>query len=83
MKIQLTSESEKLFNTLEESAADWNGCICLDEIVYITPELKGNLTHLKRKKLITTFKFDDHAWVRFTDLGKEIAKEHGYDVKHW
>lgn len=72
--IELTTASIALFTTLAADASNWGGTPMVD---LNSAADKGNLTDLKRKGLLTTFRDEGSDWVRFTDAGKAFALEHG------
>lgn len=72
----LTELSEKLFRELAEDAPNWSGT----PPFWGTKEERGNLTQLKRAKLVTTFDYDGDVWIDFTDAGKAHAAEIGVDL---
>lgn len=73
----LTADSLALFIDLAKDAANWNGTPMID----ITAAQKGNLTDLKKKGLLTTFKDEGIDWADFTDAGKSFAAELGITLK--
>lgn len=72
----LTTESLSLLLALARDAANWSGVPPTDGNVGVSKEERGNLTDLKRKKLISTFTDDGETWVVFTERGKEFVAEH-------
>jgi len=66
---QLTPASVKLFQALWNDAPNWNGTPLVD----LTAEERGNLTQLKRAKLVETFNSDGDMFVAFTDAGRAYA----------
>lgn len=73
--ITLTPDSLELFKTLVEDAPNWSGM----PLITVSPAEKGNLTHLKRLGLITTFVEDDGcSFAIFTDEGIAYAATLGY-----
>lgn len=72
----LTPASLELFLGFAEDAANWSGY----PLVTVTPEQKGNLTHLKKLGLLDTFVDEDCSFVVFSESGKALAAEHGFDL---
>jgi hypothetical protein len=83
----LTPDVEKLFASLAKDADNWSGTPLLGEDGTYETILgyradRGLLTHLKQAGLVETFETkEDRApkctWVRFTDAGREKARELG------
>ena len=73
--MKLTDASKKLFEELVKDAPNWGGNPQVD----VSPTERGNLTQLKRAKLITTaVDPESHiAFAAFTTDGKELATEMG------
>ena len=67
----MTTETLALFASLWNDADNWGGEPLLD----IEKEQRGNLTDLKKRGLLTTFKMDGDQWVKFTDAGREFAAQ--------
>ncbi len=72
----LTTETQNLFISFVEDAPNWSG----QPIVDITKEQRGNLSDLKRKGLVETFRDDGCDWVIFTPSGISYANELGYQL---
>lgn len=72
----LTAETQNLFVSLVEDAPNWNG----QPMVDITKEQRGNLSDLKRKGLIETFRDEGCDWVNFTPAGIALATELGFEL---
>ena len=70
----LTPASLALFISFVKDAPDWNG----QPLVDITKEQRGNLSDLKKNKLLCTVKEERCDFVIFTDEGKELAAQHGF-----
>lgn len=66
----LTTASQNLFKALIDDAGNWNGNPLLD----ISKEERGNLTQLKRAKLVVTFRAEGCDWIAFTTAGIEFAR---------
>lgn len=73
----LTPASEALFLELARDAGNWGGTPLLDGNVSTDAASRGNLTDLKVKGLITTFRDEGCTWVDFTRAGKQLAASHG------
>lgn len=69
-----------LFMALARDAGNWSGTPLLGGNVTITKELRGNLTDLKRRNLLTTFKDEGLVWVAFTEKGRELASQNGVTI---
>jgi uncharacterized Fe-S cluster-containing MiaB family protein len=74
--INLTAESLKLFIELASDAGDWSG----QPIIDISKEQRGNLSDLKKKNLLVTFRSDGCDWADFTPEGKSLAQTLGIDI---
>ena len=72
----ISTDSLNLFIELASDAENWSGQPLID----ITKEQRGNLSDLKKKGLITTFRDDGCDWADFTDAGIAFAAEHGINV---
>lgn len=75
----ITEESHGLFLGLFDDVGNWSGTPLAD----VTKEQRGNLTDLKRKKLITTFNYDGDPFATITTKGLAYAKEQGRDISLW
>ena len=73
-ELTMTRESELLFEELAEDAPNWGGEPLINGNVEVGPARKGNLTHLKKMGLITTFTDEGCSYVQFTKRGKGYAK---------
>jgi hypothetical protein len=76
MEKTLTQASLSLFLALAEDASNWGGTPMVD----VSEAQKGNLTDLKRAKLISTFKSDGVVFAKFTDTGLALASQHSVAV---
>ena len=74
----LTAASFTMFRTLAADANNWGGTPMLPEL---DADEKGNLTDLKRKKLLTVEKSDGCLWVYFTPAGLALASELGFEIE--
>lgn len=79
-KIKLTERSLAIFKDAAEDAGNWSGTPALGHNFTFNKEDRGNLTQLKRAKLLTTFKSDGEEWIQFTQLGHEFAAFHGIEI---
>lgn len=66
----ITNKSLGVFLAYAKDAGNWSGTPLIGGNVGGTKEERGNLTQLKRAKLITTFRDDGCDWLCFTDAGK-------------
>lgn len=74
---EITETSLQFFKELAGDANDWDGTPLLGGNVVMTKELRGNLTQLKHEGLLITEKADGHDWIRFTEKGRDFARELG------
>lgn len=74
----LTEKSLDLFKSLVEDAPNWSGTPLFQGSKADT----GNLTDLKVKGLVETIEDRGDAFVVFTDLGRELAGELGFDPQY-
>lgn len=72
----LTEQSLALFLAYAKDAGNWSGTPPVDGNVAGTAQGRGNLTQMKRRGLITTFRYDGGAWVDFTPEGRTLAAAH-------
>lgn len=74
---EITPASLELFLSLAEDAGDWSGT----PLVEVTPAERGNLTHLKKLGLLSTYEDEDGCvFAAFSDAGIELARRHGIDT---
>lgn len=73
--VNLTPASLELFKSLVEDAPNWSG----QPLVTASPADRGNLTDLKTKNLLYTVEDRGDAFAVFTDAGRALAAELGYD----
>lgn len=78
--IQLTAASLELFKALAKDAPNWAGSPLLGGNVATDAASRGNVTDLKSKGLITTFRDEGCTWVDFTAAGRELAAAHGIAI---
>ena len=76
----ITQTSLEVFLAYAKDAGNWNGTPLVGGNVGGGKEERGNLTQLKQKGLIETFKDEGLVWVKFTDAGKAFALEHGVEI---
>ena len=72
----LTTETQNLFISFVEDAPNWGG----QPMVDITTSQRGNLSDLKRKGLVETFRDEGCDWINFTPVGVSYAAELGYKL---
>jgi hypothetical protein len=78
--VQITETSKELFLDFAKDAGNWAGTPLVGGNVESSKELRGNLTQLKRAKLLTTTRDEGCTWVIFTETGKQYAAENGVDL---
>ena len=71
--MNLTDASITLFKDLWNDAPNWSGT----PLVEVSKEERGNLTQLKRAKLLTTTTSDGEVFAYFTDAGRAFASSLG------
>lgn len=67
----LTAESYNLLVSLVKDAPNWEG----QPLVDITKEQRGNLSDLKRRGILTTFKDEGCMFAIFTEIGIAFAAD--------
>jgi hypothetical protein len=72
----ISDRSLSLFISLAQDAGNWAG----QPIIDIDAQARGNLTQLKRAKLLRTFTDRDVAFAIFTNAGRDFASAHGVDL---
>jgi len=72
----ISADSLSLFIELASDAENWNG----QPLLNITKEQRGNLSDLKKKGLVTTFRDEGCDWADFTDVGIAFAAKHGIEI---
>ena len=82
--INITDASLKLFLFYASDAGNWGGLPYLNGNRDFSKSDRGNLTQLKIAGLLDTFQYDGPGseYIRFTDLGKSFAKEHGIEIDY-
>lgn len=72
----LTPASLAVFIRHAKAARDWDGTPMLE----ISAAERGNLTDLKNRSLLTTYRSDGIDWIIFLDAGVALAAEHGITI---
>ena len=67
-----------MFVALAADANNWGGTPMLP---ILDADEKGNLTDLKRKKLLTVEKSEGCFWVYFTPAGLALASDLGFEIE--
>lgn len=80
MTANITPASLALFLAYAEDARNWSGEPLVGGNVCQTVEHNGNLTQLKRAKLVKTVVDRGDAFVRFLPAGVALAAEHGIAI---
>lgn len=78
--ITLTPRSLELFLAYAADAGNWGGCPLVGGNVGGGREDTGNLTHLKKAGLITTYTDGAAVYIHFTEAGRNLAAEHGIKI---
>jgi hypothetical protein len=78
--LKITVQSLALFLAYAKDAGNWSGQPLVGGNVGGSKEDRGNLTQLKRAKLITTSEDEGNTWLRFTEAGKALALSHGITI---
>jgi len=76
----LSAEALDYFKRLAKDACNWGGSPLVGGNVKQGPAENGYLTALKKANLVTTSESDGDMFVRFSDLGVELANEHGINI---
>lgn len=76
----ITAASLALFIAYAKDAGNWSGQPLVGGNVGGSKEDRGNLTQLKRAKLITTVTDEGCTWINFTDTGKAFATQNGVSL---
>lgn len=74
--MNITDRSLQLFLDYASDAGNWSGTPLIGGNVGGSREDRGNLTQLKRAKLIETFRDEGCDWIIFTPAGKALAAQH-------
>jgi hypothetical protein len=82
VEINLSTASRELFIALVNDAGNWSGQPMIGRGSNIPTNLqaRGNITDLKKKELIATFKDRGDMFVHFTDNGKSLASAMGLQL---
>jgi hypothetical protein len=75
-KLELTEASLALFIAYAKDAGNWSGT----PMIGGSAADRGNLTDLKKKGLVTTFRDEGCDFVCFTDEGIKLAAAHGVTI---
>lgn len=78
--MKITQTSLNVFLAYAKDAGNWSGTPLVGGNVGGSKEERGNLTQLKRAKLITTYRSDRCDWISFTEVGKKLAAENGITI---
>ncbi len=78
--IELTEASKTLFLAYAADAGNWGGTPLVGGNVGGSKQDAGNLTDLKKKGLLVTFKSDNLDWVSFSDAGIAYARANGVKI---
>jgi hypothetical protein len=82
MQSKLTELSLSLFLEIAGGAKHWDGTPPLEGMRPLSRADSGNLTDLKKHKLLFVEEVDpDHHQVHFTRLGRELAAAHGITLR--
>jgi hypothetical protein len=79
--IELTEASKALFIAYAKDAGNWSGTPLVGGNVGGSKADVGNLTDLKKKGLITTFRDEGCDWITFTPAGREYARSLGVTIE--
>jgi hypothetical protein len=79
-EMTLTDASKALFIEYAKDAGNWSGNPLVGGNVKQTQEHNGNLTHLKKAGLLTTFRDEGCTWIQFTETGVAFAAELGIKI---
>jgi len=76
--MQLTADSLKTFLLYANDAGNWGGNPYVSGgNVKCTKSMRGNLSDLVKKALITIHDSGSDMYIEFTETGKRLASEHG------
>jgi hypothetical protein len=78
----MTGATLDLFFAYANDAENWGGTPLFNGNVCLNGEREdsGNLIWLKRAGLVTTFVERGATWIRFTEAGRALARDHGIEV---
>ena len=71
-KLKLTADSNNLLLAIFKDLPNWDNCS--PAYNHTDAVTRGNLTDLKKKKLVRTFKDEGNEWITLTDAGKALAE---------
>jgi hypothetical protein len=80
VEYKITEQSLDLFVRYAKDGGNWSGQPMIGGNVGGSKEDRGNLTQLKRAKLIATSKSDGCDWIQFLERGLELAAKLGIDT---
>lgn len=70
-KTPMTEATERLFRDIFADQYNWSGTPpCFN---HITAATRGNLTDLKKRGLVTTFRSDGEEWIEITEAGNALG----------
>jgi len=76
--MQLTADSLKTFLLYANDAGNWSGTPYVSSgNVKCTKSMRGNLSDLVKKTLITIHDSGSDMYIEFTETGKRLAAEYG------
>jgi len=75
--MELTERSLALFLAYAKDACNWSGTPPIGGNVGGSKEDRGNITQMKKARLIQTFHSDRCDWIEFLPAGRELAAQHG------
>ena len=80
--MNITERSLEVFTAYAKDACNWSGTPLVGGNVRWDQEAadRGNLTQLKKAKLIETATDEGCTWIHFTDDGKAFAESMGIDL---
>lgn len=70
--VKLTAASNNLLLAIFKDLPNWDNCS--PAYNHTDAVTRGNLTDLKKKKLVRTFKDGGNEWITLTDAGKALAE---------
>tara|TARA_R110000765_G_scaffold53055_1_gene106521 strand:- start:108 stop:350 length:243 start_codon:yes stop_codon:yes gene_type:complete len=80
--MNITDRSLEVFTAYAKDACNWSGTPLVGGNVRWDQEAadRGNITQLKKAKLIETATDEGCTWILFTDDGKALAESMGIDI---
>lgn len=81
--MELTNDTLAVFKALCADAGNWSGSPLIAQALgsFDLKKARGNLSDLKKKKLISVFKDEGCEFAVFEDAGIALAKTLGYDIE--